>query len=43
MHNLKTFNERVSRNTDWAKHIDEKVRAEDVHFEDWARLVRDTI
>lgn len=43
LHNLKTFSEKMGRNTDWPKHIDEKVRAEDVHFEAWATLVRDTI
>ncbi len=43
MHNLKTFNEKTSKNTEWIKHVDEKVRAEDVHFEDWVRLTRDTI
>lgn len=43
LHNLKTFNEKTDRNTEWIKYIDEKVRAEDVHFPSWTKLVRDTI
>ena len=43
MHNLKTFDEKRSGAVNWSKHIDEKVRAEDVHFEDWVRLTHDTI
>lgn len=43
LHNLNIYNQEKGLSVKWEQIIDSKVRAEDVHFEDWLRIVRDTI
>jgi 16S rRNA (adenine1518-N6/adenine1519-N6)-dimethyltransferase len=43
LHNLNIYKKETGREIKWEQYIDEKVRAEDVHFDTWLQLVHDTI